>query len=130
MASRARWWGARCTRVWTSQRRCGPSADPYTSGPPMGFLTEVVDGVRRRLERQPLDDSKLMALALRLPPARPFAGTLWSTPEPAVIAEVKRSSPSAGRIADADPATLARTYEAAGAAAVSVLTAHEHFDGA
>jgi indole-3-glycerol phosphate synthase len=96
----------------------------------MGFLTEVVDGVRRRLERQPLDDAKLMALALRLPPARAFAGALWAASAPAVIAEVKRSSPSAGRIADADPAELARTYEAAGAAAVSVLTEHEHFDGA
>lgn len=96
----------------------------------MGFLTEVVDGVRRRLERDPLDDSKLLSLALGLPPARPFAGALWSSPAPAVIAEVKRSSPSAGRIADAEPARLARSYEAAGAAAVSVLTEHEHFDGA
>jgi indole-3-glycerol phosphate synthase len=96
----------------------------------MGFLTEIVDDVRRRLERRPIDESGLMALALRLPPARSFAGALWSAPAPAVIAEVKRSSPSAGRIADADPADRARAYEAGGAAAVSVLTEHEHFDGA
>ena len=96
----------------------------------MGFLTEVVESVRRRLERRPLDDAKLMALALGLPPPRPFAGALWAASAPAVIAEVKRSSPSAGRIADADPAEQARAYEAAGAAAVSVLTEHQHFDGA
>jgi indole-3-glycerol phosphate synthase len=47
-----------------------------------------------------------------------------------VIAEVKRSSPSAGRIAEADAGARARTYEEAGAAAVSVLTEHQHFDGA
>jgi indole-3-glycerol phosphate synthase len=96
----------------------------------MGFLTEVVTDVRRRLERQPLDESALMGLAMHLPPPRPFAGALWAANPPAVIAEVKRSSPSAGRIAEVDPAAQARGYEAAGAAAVSVLTEHEHFDGA
>jgi indole-3-glycerol phosphate synthase len=96
----------------------------------MGFLTEVVADVRRRLERHPLDESALMSLALRLPSPRPFAGALWSSARPAVIAEVKRSSPSAGPIAAVDPATQARAYEEAGAAAVSVLTEAEHFDGA
>lgn len=96
----------------------------------MGFLSEVVDQVRRRLERAPLDDARLMALAMGLPPTRPFAEALRSAAPPAVVAEVKRSSPSAGRIADVDPAAQARVYEAAGATAVSVLTEHEHFDGA
>lgn len=96
----------------------------------MGFLSEVVDQVRRRLERAPLDDARLMALAMGLPPTRPFAEALRSAAPPAVVAEVKRSSPSAGRIADVDPAARARVYEAAGATAVSVLTEHEHFDGA
>lgn len=96
----------------------------------MGFLTEVVDGVRRRLERNPLDESRLMALALGLPPARGFVDALRGAEAPAVIAEVKRSSPSAGPIADVDPGAQARAYAAAGAAAVSVLTEREHFDGA
>lgn len=95
----------------------------------MGFLTDTVDEVRRRLAREPLDESRLMALALKLPPARAFAGALWSARTPAVIAEVKRASPSAGPIADADPGSRAREYEEAGAAAVSVLTEPRHFDG-
>jgi indole-3-glycerol phosphate synthase len=96
----------------------------------MGFLTDVVDEVKRRLERQPLDDSRLMTLAMGLPPARRFAGALWSAPAPAMIAEVKRASPSAGRIGDVDAGEQARAYETAGAAAVSVLTESSHFDGA
>ena len=48
---------------------------------------------------------------------------------PAVIAEVKRASPSAGEIADRDPAEQARAYAAAGAAAISVLTEPTHFHG-
>jgi len=95
----------------------------------MGFLTETVDGVRRRLERQPIDEPGLMALALRMPPPRAFAAGLWSAKAPAVIGEVKRSSPSAGRIGDADPGARARAYEEAGATAVSVLTEPVHFDG-
>jgi indole-3-glycerol phosphate synthase len=95
----------------------------------MGFLSETVEDVRRRLEREPLDESGLMALAMRLPPTRAFAGALWSARRPAVIAEVKRASPSAGRIAETDPGERARAYEEGGAAAVSVLTEPRHFDG-
>ena len=95
----------------------------------MGFLTEITDDVRRRLVRSPLDESGLMALALRLPPTRPFDDALRTDHPPAVIAEIKRSSPSAGKIAEADPAARARAYEGAGAAAVSVLTEPIHFDG-
>jgi indole-3-glycerol phosphate synthase len=95
----------------------------------VGFLTEIVDDVRRRLERRPLDDGRLMALAVAMPPTRPFAGALWGADGTAVIAEVKRSSPSAGAIADVDPGLQARAYETAGAAAVSVLTESTRFDG-
>jgi indole-3-glycerol phosphate synthase len=85
----------------------------------MGFLTEVTDEVRRRLERSPLDESGSMALALGLPPTRPFERALRQSAVPAVIAEIKRSSPSAGRIGwrSRDPGPRLRT---AGATVVSV----------
>ena len=48
----------------------------------------------------------------------------------ALLAEVKRASPSQGAIAALDPVTAARAYQAGGAAAVSVLTEPHHFGGA
>jgi len=96
----------------------------------MGFLTDIMQDTRRRLERSPLDESGLLALALALPPTRSFEEALRSGSAPAVIAEVKRASPSSGRIADAEAGSPARAYEAAGASAVSVLTEPTRFDGA
>jgi indole-3-glycerol phosphate synthase len=95
----------------------------------MGFLTDLVERVRTDLERRPLDDAALLARAMSVPPARGFTAALEKASTPAVIAEVKRSSPSAGAIRDADAAEQARVYEAAGAAAISVLTEPRHFDG-
>ena len=97
----------------------------------MGFLADLVADVRRDLERRPLDESTLMATALQMPQARDFAARLapGRSGVPALIAEVKRSSPSAGRIAESDPGAQAAAYEAAGASAISVLTEPRHFDG-
>ncbi len=94
----------------------------------MGFLTDLLAEIRRDLDRRPLDDGALLARAMAMPPPRDFVGALRSRTL-AVIAEVKRASPSAGAIADTDPAERARAYEAAGAAAISVLTEPRHFDG-
>jgi indole-3-glycerol phosphate synthase len=95
----------------------------------MGFLSDLVERIRADLERTPLDEGALLARAMASPPARDFAGALRAASPPAVIAEVKHASPSAGAIRDADPAQQARAYESAGAAAISVLTEPRHFDG-
>lgn len=94
----------------------------------VGFLSRVLAEVRRDLDRRPLDEPRLMARAAALPPARDFAAALRGR-RPALIAEVKRASPSAGAIAEVDAGALASAYERAGAAAVSVLTEPRHFHG-
>ena len=59
---------------------------------------------------------------------RDFAGAL-ATPGLSVIAEIKRASPSAGFIGDADPARWGARYEAEGASCLSVLTEPDRFKG-
>jgi indole-3-glycerol phosphate synthase len=59
---------------------------------------------------------------------RDFAGSL-SAPGLSVISEVKRASPSAGFIRDADPAEWGARYEQEGAGCLSVLTEPERFEG-
>jgi len=64
-----------------------------------------------------------------IPGRRDFLAALTSR-APAVIAEVKKASPSKGVLADEfDPASIARSYEKGGAAALSVLTDEKHFLG-
>lgn len=95
----------------------------------MGFLTDFVDDLRRRLAEHPLDDGALLARASARPPARDFLAALREH-SPALIAEVKRASPSAGEIAaTVDPVAQAVAYAAGGAAVISVLTEPRHFHG-
>ncbi|HKA14140.1 MAG TPA: indole-3-glycerol phosphate synthase TrpC [Myxococcota bacterium] len=63
-------------------------------------------------------------------PLRDFAGAIARGPDPRVIAEVKRRSPSRGEIrADFDPVACAVAYAEGGAAAISILTDESFFGG-
>jgi indole-3-glycerol phosphate synthase len=79
-------------------------------------------------ETRSLDD--LLAQAADVPPARGFRSALEASESLAVISEIKRRSPSKGDLnPDLDPALMAKTYEAGGAACLSVLTDGEFFGG-
>src|SRR3954453_13374576 len=94
-------------------------------------LDSIVDGVRIDLAAR---EAALPFKELRTrvqPSDRPGRGLdVLSGPDVAVIAEVKRRSPSKGALADIpDPGDLAAAYAAGGAAAISVLTEQRRFGG-
>ncbi len=95
----------------------------------LSVLDQIV--VRKRAElvvdRSAVQQSDLESSAI---PARRGFRAAIEAKCPAVIAEIKRASPSAGLIAERfDPAEIARAYEGAGAAALSVLTDRQFFQG-
>ncbi|MFL6053265.1 MAG: indole-3-glycerol phosphate synthase TrpC [Actinoallomurus sp.] len=97
----------------------------------MSVLDEIVDGVRADLaERQEaVTLDALKEMASHAPSPRNGLAALRGQGV-AVIAEVKRCSPSKGALAAiADPAALAADYEAGGAAVISVLTERRRFGG-
>ena len=84
--------------------------------------------------RQLASMEEIEHLARAAPPPRDFVQALRAKVAAggtAVIAEIKRASPSKGLLReDFDPAAIARSYEAGGAACLSVLTDREYFQGA
>jgi tryptophan synthase beta subunit len=86
------------------------------------------DDIREEMARLSLDDH--LAIAEATPPPRPVLERL-AAPGLHLIAEIKRSSPSAGEIAapDEDIVARARAYEAGGATAISVLCEPHWFGG-
>ena len=98
-------------------------------------LAKILAAKRREVgeRRAVVPLASLEKLAAAAPAPRGFEQALrakLARGEPAVIAEIKRASPSRGLIrADFDPARIARSYEAHGAACLSVLTDREFFGG-
>jgi len=92
-------------------------------------LDELAAAARRRAEKlketTDLDDLYRRALLFE---KRDFAAAL-SAPGLSVISEIKRASPSAGFIREADPAEWGARYESEGASCLSVLTEPDRFEG-
>lgn len=98
----------------------------------MSFLTDMIAGRKARLEREygALGASDRERLACCARPPRDFAAALTDRLDVAVIAEVKKASPSAGPIApECEASKQALHYQDGGAAAMSVLTEPESFGG-
>lgn len=96
------------------------------------ILDRKVQEIAERSARMPLET--LRAQLVDAPPTRGFIAAIEAKRaigKPAVIAEVKKASPSKGVIREHfEPAAIARSYEAGGAACLSVLTDIDFFQGA
>ena len=101
----------------------------------MSILDTIVRDKRDEVARRRVETPRasLERTCAALPPARDFDGALRPAPGGvALIAEVKRASPSRGVLVPDrpwDPVGLARTYADNGAAAISVLTDEKYFQG-
>ena len=106
---------------------------PMEDAAPRHILEEIVwhkeKEVDRLRERQSLLDLRKMLDAA--PPVRDFLAALrQGKTQPALVAEVKKASPSKGIIReDFDPVAIAQAYEAGGASCCSVLTDENFFQG-
>jgi indole-3-glycerol phosphate synthase len=101
----------------------------------VAYKRQEIAAARARMPDKQLEEAILRGMA---PPARDFRSALEfdrrdagpTGRDVALIAEVKKASPSAGLLrADFDPIAIARTYEQNGAACISVLTDEPSFQG-
>src|SRR5690554_798989 len=100
------------------------------------YLDRILDAHRRRAQEDRRSLDSLVEQARRAPTPRDLQASIRAREAPqggdlvAVIAEIKRRSPSKGTLHESlDPAELAREYASGGAAAISVLTDREFFGG-
>ncbi len=94
------------------------------------MLDRILEATRDRVVDLRARRAAVMARAETVPEPRPILPALTGPSQLAVIAEIKRRSPSRGHLApDLDVSTLAAQYAAGGAAALSVLTEPAFFDG-
>ena len=94
------------------------------------YLDDIVAWHRQRSQNDSRSLDELLAEAKSCVPTRGFASSIRATPHLAVIAEIKRRSPSKGDLnASLDPAELALQYQRGGASCLSVLTDDNHFGG-
>jgi len=108
-------------------------AVPHDDEKPRHILEEIIWEKDREIDvaRQKVPLETLRSQIQDLPPTRDFIAALRSvTTPPAVIAEVKKASPSKGVIReDFDPVAIARAYASGGASCLSVLTDRTFFQG-
>jgi indole-3-glycerol phosphate synthase len=108
-------------------------AIPHEEAEPRHILERIVWEKDREVAsaRERVSLEQLRGQVADLPPTRDFLAALRaSCRKPAVIAEVKKASPSKGVIrADFDPEAIARDYAAGGASCLSVLTDKAFFQG-
>jgi indole-3-glycerol phosphate synthase len=98
----------------------------------LSILERIVAAKRAEVEQAQQKSSleKMRARAGAAPAVRDFVAAMRAK-RPAVIAEIKRASPSRGVLREEfDPAAIARSYEKGGAACMSVLTDKDFFQGA
>ena len=94
------------------------------------YLDRIIHAHREAAAADPRSLEQLRDEAASQPPARGFAASITAADGLAVIAEVKRASPSKGDLnIDLDPGAVARAYQAGDATCLSVLTDEEWFRG-
>ena len=94
------------------------------------YLDSILQWHRKRAHEDARTFEDLRLAALACAPARGFASAISTTPHLAVIAEIKRKSPSKGDLnINLDPADIASMYQQGGASCMSVLTDVNHFGG-